>query len=53
MHFHIEGNVCYAICPPGFDIQFEIRDVFGDGARRYAITVVPVEPIVEKVPSER
>ncbi len=42
--FRIEGNVCFAKVPPGFEIRYELYDYCPNGDRRMAITVSPMPP---------
>lgn len=44
MPFRIEGNVCFAKVPPGFEIRYEIYDLYPDGSKNMAITIKPMPP---------
>lgn len=48
MPFRIEGNICFAKVPPGFEIRYEIYDLYADGSKNMAITIRPMPPEEEK-----
>lgn len=42
--FRIEGPVCFANVPPGFEIRYELYDLYPDGSKNMAITIRPMPP---------
>lgn len=44
MPFRLEGSVCFAKVPPGFEIRYEIYDLYPDGSKNMAITVRAIPP---------
>lgn len=41
MTFRIEGSVCFAKVPPGFELEFELYDLYPDGSKNMLIKIIP------------
>jgi hypothetical protein len=39
--FRIEGPVCFAKCPPGFELRIDLYDLYPDGSKNLLITIAP------------
>lgn len=52
--FTIEGSICFAKIPPGFEILYELYELYPDGSKRMLIRIAPIpkdEDELRKEPS--
>lgn len=52
MPFRIEGSFCFAKVPPGFEIRYEVYDLYPDGSKNMLIRVAPMPPEPENPDAE-